>query len=86
MKKDNAFIYLGYTSNMVSSGIREIIRYLVEHKLVNVLVVVLGGNKGVKTLLIEIIYPDSALDLSVQSNFIELELIWVNLKYNLNFL
>ena len=30
MRKEKAFIYLGYTSNMVSSGIREIIRYLVE--------------------------------------------------------
>ncbi|MEM2956374.1 MAG: deoxyhypusine synthase [Candidatus Pacearchaeota archaeon] len=43
MRKENAFIYLGYTSNMVSSGLREMIRYLVEHKLVNVLVTTAGG-------------------------------------------
>ena len=43
MRRDNAFIYLGYTSNMVTTGIREIIRYLVEHKLVNVLVTTAGG-------------------------------------------
>jgi len=43
MKKEGAYIYLGYTSNMVSSGLREIIRYLVEHKLVNVLVTTAGG-------------------------------------------
>lgn len=43
MRKDNAFIYLGYTSNMISSGLREIIRYLVEHKMVDVLVTTAGG-------------------------------------------
>jgi hypothetical protein len=29
-----ARIFLGYTSNMISSGVRESIRYLVQHKLV----------------------------------------------------
>ncbi len=43
MIADNAFIFLGYTSNMVSSGNREIIRYLVEHKKVNVCVTTCGG-------------------------------------------
>lgn len=43
MIDNNAFIYLGYTSNMVSSGVREIIRYLVEHKKVNVCVSSAGG-------------------------------------------
>jgi deoxyhypusine synthase len=43
MIKDNAFIYLGYTSNMVSSGLRDIFRYLVEHKMVNVIVTTAGG-------------------------------------------
>jgi len=43
MHEDKAFIYLGYTSNMVSSGLRETIRYLVEHKLVDVLVTTAGG-------------------------------------------
>jgi len=43
MISKNAFIYLGYTSNMVSSGNREIIRYLVEHKKVDVLVTTAGG-------------------------------------------
>lgn len=36
-------VFLGYTSNMVSSGNREIIRYLVEHNLVDVLVTTAGG-------------------------------------------
>ncbi len=43
MRKENAFIYLGYTSNIVSSGIRDIIRYLVQHKFVDVLVTTGGG-------------------------------------------
>ncbi len=43
MIKEKAFIFLGYTSNMVSSGNREIIRYLVQHKKVNVCVTTCGG-------------------------------------------
>lgn len=43
MRKENAFIYLGYTSNMVTTGIREIIRYLAEHKIVDMLVTTAGG-------------------------------------------
>jgi deoxyhypusine synthase len=43
MIEDNAFIFLGYTSNMVSSGLREVIRFLVENKKVNVLVSTAGG-------------------------------------------
>ncbi|CAG8653030.1 16145_t:CDS:2 [Funneliformis caledonium] len=36
-------IFLGYTSNLVSSGLREIIRYLVQHSLVDVIVTTAGG-------------------------------------------
>ncbi len=43
MRKEKAFIYLGYTSNMVTTGNREIIKYLVEHKLVDYLVTTAGG-------------------------------------------
>ncbi len=43
MIKDKAFVYLGYTSNLVSSGLRDIFRYLVEHKKVNVIVTTAGG-------------------------------------------
>ncbi len=43
MINDKAFIYLGYTSNMVSSGLRDIFRYLVEQKKVNVIVTTAGG-------------------------------------------
>lgn len=43
MISDEAFIFLGYTSNMVSSGLRDIFRYLVQHKKVNVIVTTGGG-------------------------------------------
>ncbi|XP_038554780.1 deoxyhypusine synthase-like [Micropterus salmoides] len=36
-------IFLGYTSNLISSGVRESIRYLAEHKMVDVLVTTTGG-------------------------------------------
>ncbi|KAI9032588.1 deoxyhypusine synthase [Phycomyces nitens] len=36
-------IFLGYTSNLVSSGMREIIRFLVQHKMVDVVVATGGG-------------------------------------------
>ncbi|KAM8724208.1 deoxyhypusine synthase-like [Acanthopagrus schlegelii] len=36
-------IFLGYTSNLISSGVRETIRYLAEHKMVDVLVTTAGG-------------------------------------------
>lgn len=33
-RKSNCTIFLGYTSNMVSAGVRESIRFLVQHKMV----------------------------------------------------
>ncbi|RPB26092.1 deoxyhypusine synthase-like protein [Terfezia boudieri ATCC MYA-4762] len=38
-----ATIFLGYTSNLVSSGLRETLRYLVEHKHVSAIVTTAGG-------------------------------------------
>jgi len=43
MIREKAFIYLGYTSNMVSSGLRDVFRFLVKHKKVNFLVTSAGG-------------------------------------------
>jgi len=43
MRETKAFIYLGYTSNMVTGGLREIFRFLVEHKLVDAIVTTAGG-------------------------------------------
>merc|ERR1712232_730611 len=34
---------MGYTSNMISSGVRETIKFLVKHKLVDVIVTTAGG-------------------------------------------
>ena len=38
-----ATVFLGYTSNMISSGVRETIRFLVQHKMVDVIVTTAGG-------------------------------------------
>ncbi|CAK0755971.1 hypothetical protein CVIRNUC_002415 [Coccomyxa viridis] len=38
-----AKIFLGFTSNLISSGVREHIRYLVQHRMVDVLVTTAGG-------------------------------------------
>ena len=43
MIETKTFTYLGYTSNMVTSGLREIFRYLAEHKKVDVIVTTVGG-------------------------------------------
>lgn len=42
-KETKCTIYLSYTSNMISSGIRETICFLVKHKLVDVIVTTGGG-------------------------------------------
>jgi len=43
MRKEKAFIFLGYTSNLVSSGLRDIFRYLAERKMIDVIVTTAGG-------------------------------------------
>ncbi len=43
MISEHVTIYLGYTSNLVTSGLRDIIRYLAKHKKVGVLVTTAGG-------------------------------------------
>ncbi len=43
MRKEQCTIYLGYTSNLVSSGLRDVFRFLVEHKMVDVIVTTAGG-------------------------------------------
>jgi deoxyhypusine synthase len=43
MRKENATIFLGYTSNVTSSGLRDVIKYLVKHRHVHVLVTSAGG-------------------------------------------
>lgn len=41
--KPGCTVFLGYTSNLISSGVRETIRYLAEHKMVDVIVTTAGG-------------------------------------------
>lgn len=43
MQREKATIFLGFTSNMVSCGVRDIIKYLVKHKKVDVLCTSAGG-------------------------------------------
>ena len=43
MRQENAFIFFGYTSNLVSSGLRDIFRYLAEKKMIDVIVTTAGG-------------------------------------------
>jgi deoxyhypusine synthase len=43
MIDNRATIFLGYTSNMVTSGLRDIFRFLAEHKKVNCIVTTGGG-------------------------------------------
>ncbi len=52
MREEKVTVFLAYTSNMVSSGLREIIAYLVKNKFVDVLVTTAGGVEEdvVKTL------------------------------------
>lgn len=42
-KNTKCTIFLGYTSNMVSCGMREVIRYLCQHKMVDCIVTTTGG-------------------------------------------
>lgn len=41
--KTNCTIFLGYTSNMISSGMREYIRFLCQHKMIDCIVSTAGG-------------------------------------------
>ena len=41
--KNNCTIFLGYTSNMASCGVRESIKFLVQHKMVDCIVTTAGG-------------------------------------------
>ena len=42
-KNTKCTIFLGYTSNMISCGMREVIRYLCQHKMVDCIVTTTGG-------------------------------------------
>jgi len=43
MRKENVTMYLGYSSNLVSSGLRDIFTFLAKEKMVDVIVTTAGG-------------------------------------------
>ncbi|CAG0883202.1 unnamed protein product [Darwinula stevensoni] len=43
LRRNNCTIFLGYTSNMVSCGVRESIRFLAQHNLIDCIVTTAGG-------------------------------------------
>ncbi|WOL02585.1 deoxyhypusine synthase [Canna indica] len=60
-------IFLGFTSNLVSSGIREIIRFLVQHQMVEVLVTTAGG---IEEDLIKCLAPTYKGDFSLPGAYL----------------
>lgn len=58
-------VFLGYTSNLVSSGMREILRYLVQHKHVSAIVTTAGG---VEEDLIKCLAPTYLGDFAAQGS------------------
>lgn len=53
MRKEKATIYLSYSGNMISSGLREIIKYLVKNNYVDVLITTAAGidEDAIKSLM-----------------------------------
>ncbi|CAN8020072.1 unnamed protein product [Ixodes persulcatus] len=62
-RKYGCTIFLGYTSNMASAGIRDIIRFLVEHSMVDCIVTTAGG---VEEDLIKCLAPTYVGDFSLR--------------------
>ncbi|KAJ6809297.1 deoxyhypusine synthase-like isoform X1 [Iris pallida] len=60
-------IFLGFTSNLVSSGVRDVIRFLVEHQMVDVLVTTAGG---IEEDLIKCLAPTYKGDFSLPGAFL----------------
>ena len=67
MRREKSTIFLSYTSNMVSSGVRETIRYLVEKKLVHVLITTAGA---IEEDIIKTIKPFVLGDFNANGKFL----------------
>lgn len=69
-KNTKCTIFLGYTSNMISCGMREILRFLVQHKLVDAIVTTAGGVEEdfVKCLAPSFIGDFNANDIEMRKN------------------
>lgn len=68
-KKTNCTIFLGYTSNMISSGLRDTIRFLVKNKLVDCVVTTAGG---VEEDLIKCLAPTYIGDFNLSGKMLRL--------------
>ncbi|EXB38804.1 Deoxyhypusine synthase [Morus notabilis] len=66
-KSVNCKVFLGFTSNLVSSGVRETIRYLVEHRMVDVVVTTAGG---IEEDLIKCLAPTFKGDFSLPGAYL----------------
>ncbi|CAA9997246.1 unnamed protein product [Nesidiocoris tenuis] len=66
-RRTNCTIFLGYTSNMVSSGIRDSIRFLVQHKMVDCIVTTAGG---VEEDLIKCLAPTYVGDFNIDGRIL----------------
>ncbi|UYV63422.1 DHPS [Cordylochernes scorpioides] len=64
-RRTGCTIFLGYTSNLVSSGVRETIRFLVQHRMVDCLVTTAGG---VEEDLIKCLAPTLLGDFSLKGS------------------
>jgi len=60
-------IFLGYTSNLVSSGLRETIRFLTQHKLIDCIVTTAGG---IEEDFIKCMSPTHLGDFSLNGSFL----------------
>jgi len=62
-KNTRCKIFLGYTSNMASCGMREYIRYLCQHKMIDVIVTTTGGiEEDIMKTMAPFYMGDFALD------------------------
>ncbi|XP_054157928.1 probable deoxyhypusine synthase isoform X2 [Oppia nitens] len=64
-RKTGCTIFLGYTSNMISSGVRDTIRFLVQHKMVDCIVTSAGG---VEEDIIKCLGPTFVGDFSLKGS------------------
>lgn len=60
-------VFLGFTSNLISSGVRDTVRYLVEHRMVDVVVTTAGG---IEEDLIKCLAPTYKGDFSLDGTYL----------------
>lgn len=60
-------IFLGFTSNLISSGLRETLKFLVQHKLIDCIVTTAGG---VEEDFIKCLAPTLIGDFSLKGTFL----------------